>query len=90
MDSSAEGSSPVEPQGGDVGSLALKFPSRLFTANSYPTALHLNIYWKANVIGAVAACLQGSPDMDILLPLSVWQDFSAARRPLPELYKAYW
>ncbi|KAH0867166.1 hypothetical protein HID58_074188, partial [Brassica napus] len=59
MDSSAEGSSPVEPQGGDVGSLALKFPSRLFTANSYPTALHLNIYWKANVIGAVAACLQG-------------------------------
>ena len=35
--------------------------------NSYPTALRLNIYSKANVICAVAACLQGSPDMDILL-----------------------
>ncbi|KAH0858470.1 hypothetical protein HID58_086731, partial [Brassica napus] len=58
MESTAEGSSPVEPQGGDVGSSASQFPSRLFAANSYPTALRLNIYSKANVIGAVAACLQ--------------------------------
>ncbi|KAL0677917.1 hypothetical protein Bca4012_005898 [Brassica carinata] len=54
-------------QGGDVGSSASQFPSRLFAVNSYPTALRLNIYSKENVIGAVAACLQGSPDMDILL-----------------------
>ncbi|KAF3551013.1 hypothetical protein DY000_02006292 [Brassica cretica] len=66
MNSTAEGSSPVEPQGGDVGSSALQFPLRFFAANSYPTALHLNIYSKANIIGVVAASLQGSPDMDFL------------------------
>ncbi|KAF3592733.1 hypothetical protein DY000_02021633 [Brassica cretica] len=59
MDSSAEG--------GDVGSSASQFPSRLFATNSYPTGLRLNIYTKANVIGAVAKSLQGSPNMDILL-----------------------
>ncbi|KAH0892850.1 hypothetical protein HID58_055279 [Brassica napus] len=61
MDSTAEGSSP----GGDVGSSASQFPSRLFAVNSYPTALRLNIYSKENVIGAVAACLQGVPEATI-------------------------
>ncbi|KAJ4902157.1 hypothetical protein Rs2_16108 [Raphanus sativus] len=66
-DSTAEGSSPVHVLGGEVGSSSSRFPTRPFAVNYYPTALRLNIYSKANLIGAIASCLRGTPDMDILL-----------------------
>ncbi|KAF3548008.1 hypothetical protein DY000_02008376 [Brassica cretica] len=46
---------------------SMQLPTRLFAPDYFPTALRLNIYSKANVIGAVASALAGSTDMDILL-----------------------
>lgn len=43
-DSTAEGSSPVQVLGGEVGSSSSRLPTRPFAVHSYPTALRLNIY----------------------------------------------
>ncbi|KAL0729825.1 hypothetical protein Bca4012_025918 [Brassica carinata] len=59
--------SESDNESGGGGSSSSAFPSRLFAADAYPTALCLNIYSKANVIGAVAAALEGSPALERLL-----------------------
>ncbi|KAL0702326.1 hypothetical protein Bca4012_058448 [Brassica carinata] len=56
-----------EVRGGEVGSSSSTLPRRLFAAHFYPTALRLNIYSKAYVIGAVASSLRGSAAMENLL-----------------------
>ncbi|KAF2574021.1 hypothetical protein F2Q70_00005040 [Brassica cretica] len=64
MDSTAPTSPPVDAV--DDGS-STQLPRRMFALGFFPTGLRLNIYSKANVIGAVASALAGSADMDVLL-----------------------
>ncbi|KAH0878578.1 hypothetical protein HID58_065972, partial [Brassica napus] len=64
MDSTAPKSPPVEAVDDDSST---QLPTRLFAPGFFPTGLRLNIYSKANVIGAVASALAGSADMDVLL-----------------------
>ncbi|KAG2320673.1 hypothetical protein Bca52824_013886 [Brassica carinata] len=71
IDSTAPGSLPVEALHGEVCSSSSKFPERLFAWKSYPTTLRLNIYSKANVIGTIASCPQGSADMAFCFGLSL-------------------
>ena len=67
-DSSMDSTAPTSPlvDAVDDGS-STQFPRRLFALGFFPTGLRLNIYSKANVIGAVASALAGSADMDVLL-----------------------
>uniref|UniRef100_A0A0D3BGL3 DUF1985 domain-containing protein n=1 Tax=Brassica oleracea var. oleracea TaxID=109376 RepID=A0A0D3BGL3_BRAOL len=64
MDSTAPTSPPVNSVDDDSST---QLPTRLFAPGFFPTALRLNIYSKANVIGAVASAQAGSADMDVLL-----------------------
>ncbi|CAN6870138.1 unnamed protein product [Brassica oleracea] len=64
MDSTAPTSPPVDAV--DDGSSA-QLPRRLFGPGFFPTGLRLNIYSKANVIGAVASTLAGLADIDVLI-----------------------
>lgn len=59
MGSAVDGSSPE-------GCTSSRFPGRFFAADSYPTALRINIYSKPNVIGRIAAALEGSTDLEKL------------------------
>ncbi|KAH0872395.1 hypothetical protein HID58_069757, partial [Brassica napus] len=77
MDSTAPTSQPVEDLDDDS---SMQLPTRLFAPGCFPTALRLNIYSKANVIGAVAAALAGSPDMDVTVHFSL----------LPEAERHLW
>ncbi|CDY54018.1 BnaCnng26010D [Brassica napus] len=66
--SSIDSTAPTSPTVNAVhDDSSMQFPTRLFDPGYFPTALRLNIYSKANVIGAVASALAGSTDMDILL-----------------------
>uniref|UniRef100_A0A0D3BGK8 DUF1985 domain-containing protein n=1 Tax=Brassica oleracea var. oleracea TaxID=109376 RepID=A0A0D3BGK8_BRAOL len=64
MDSTAPTSPPVDSVDDDSST---QLPTRMFAPGFFPTALRLNIYSKANVIGAVASAQAGSADMDVLL-----------------------
>ncbi|KAF2613225.1 hypothetical protein F2Q70_00011444 [Brassica cretica] len=64
MDSTTLTSPPVDSVDDDSST---QLPTRLFAPGFFPTALRLNIYSKANVIGAVASAQAGSADMEVLL-----------------------
>ncbi|KAH0893360.1 hypothetical protein HID58_055789, partial [Brassica napus] len=58
--SSIDSTAPTSPTVNAVhDDSSMQFPTRLFDPGYFPTALRLNIYSKANVIGAVASALAG-------------------------------